>query len=157
MAEARFRPCAGRFRLVLERLSHLEDILANAGLGPVARALMDTGMSRDQLLDQSRGFSFDSGGLSMKLNPAEPGPDAAEIVNNYSEELLREIFSVVGKGREGRRAARAIARYRDGKEAIEFTAELAEVIAAAVGHAGGPGKETTPGYPLAHGHPNRSK
>ena len=132
MAEARLRPYAGRYRLVLDRFSRLEEILEEQGLPAVDGVLMDTGMSRDQLLDQTRGFSFDSTGLSMKLNPDEPGPDAAEIVNTYSVEELREVFSVVGKGREARRAARAIVAYREGRKTIASTAELAEIIAAAV-------------------------
>jgi|LSQX01.1.fsa_nt_gb 16S rRNA (cytosine1402-N4)-methyltransferase len=147
LAEQRLRPCAGRFRLLPGRFSDLESLLAEAGISELDGVLMDTGISRDQLLDPARGFSFASSGLSMKLNPAEPGPDAAEIVNTYSVAQLKQVFSIVGKGREAGRAARAIATYREGRKAIESTAELAQIIAAAVARPGSWGKNRHPATP----------
>jgi 16S rRNA (cytosine1402-N4)-methyltransferase len=144
VAEQRLARFAGRFRLVRGRFSGLEQMLAEAGIEKLDGVLMDTGISRDQLLDPTRGFSFDSSGLSMKLDPDEPGPDAAEIVNTYSLAQLREVFSIVGKGREARRAARAIVAFREGKRAIASTAELADIIAAAVATPASWGKKRHP-------------
>lgn len=138
---------AGRVRLVHARFSRLEEVLAEAGIQWLDGALMDTGLSRDQLLDKRRGFSFDSPGFSMKLDPSEPGPDVAEIVNTYSLEQLTEIFSIVGKGREARRVARAIVSFREGRKAITSTQELAAVVAASVGRAGRWGKKRHPATP----------
>lgn len=146
-SERRLRPFAGRFRLVRGRFSQLGSILAEAGIVHLDGALMDTGVSRDQLLDHARGFGFTSTGLSMKLDPEEPGPDAAEIVNTYTPEQLREVLSIVGKGREARRVARAIVAHREGRGAIQSTAELAGIIAAAVAPSGNWGKMRHPATP----------
>ena len=147
VAERRLERFAGRFRLVRGRFSGLETLLAEAGIAQLDGVLMDTGISRDQLLDPARGFSFDSTGLSMKLDPDEPGPDAAEIVNSYSPAQLREVFYIVGKGREARRAAKAIVAHREGKGAIGSTAELGRIIAAAVVTPGSWGKKRHPATP----------
>jgi len=147
VAAARLQPYAGRFRLVRGRFSDLEAHLAGAGIDRLDGVLMDTGLSRDQLLDPARGFSFDSPSLSMKLDPEEPGPDVAEIVNTYSVAQLLEIFRVVGKGREARRAARAIVAYREGRQPIGATSELATLIAAAVATPASWGKKRHPATP----------
>jgi 16S rRNA (cytosine1402-N4)-methyltransferase len=145
--EQRLAPYAGRFRLMNMRFSLLEEAMAEAGIDRLDGALMDTGLSRDQLLDQSRGFSFDSAAFSMKMGPNEPGPDVAEIVNTYSAAQLHQVFFVVGKGREARRATRAILSYREGRKPIESTQELAKIIAAAVAKPTDWGKNRHPATP----------
>jgi len=146
-AQERLAPFAGRFRLVHGRFSQLEAALEQVGIVRLDGALMDTGISRDQMLDHARGFSFNSQGFSMKLDPTEPGPDAAEIVNTYSEMQLREVFYLVGRAREARRIARAIVTHREGGAAIESTQELAAVIAASMARPGGWGKHRNPATP----------
>ena len=146
-AERRLAPWAGRFRLVHDRFSQLEAVLHRLGIGPLHGALIDTGVSRDQLLDTSRGFSFASSGFSMKLDPTEPGPDVAEIVSTYSAEQLMDVFAPVGRWREARRVARAIVAQRRGGPTIESTQALATLIAASVAIPGARGKKRHPATP----------
>lgn len=146
-AARRLAPYQGRFRLLHARFSAVEQIVQETGLGYLSGALLDTGLSRDQLLDPRRGFSFDSPGFSMKMDPGEPGPDVAEIVNHYPVEALKRIFAVVGRGREAGRVARAIVAFREERQAIQSTQQLAAVIAAAVGPAGVRGKMRHPATP----------
>jgi len=143
-AARRLEPYRGRFRLVHARFSAVQEVVRDVGVEWLSGALMDTGLSRDQLLDTRRGFSFDSAGFSMKMDPNEPGPDVAEIVNHYPEDDLRRIFGVVGRGREARRVARAIVAFREGRQAITSTQQLADLIAAALGPAGDRGKKRHP-------------
>jgi 16S rRNA (cytosine1402-N4)-methyltransferase len=146
-AARRLAPYAGRFRLVHARFSAVEEVVHNAGIEYLDGALLDTGLSRDQLLDTRRGFSFDSPGFSMKMDPGEPGPDVAEIVNHYSVEQLLEVFAFLGRGREARRVARTIVAFREERQPIESTQQLAAVIAAAVGPARNRGKHRHPATP----------
>ena len=146
-AAQRLAPYQGRFRLVHARFSEVEDVVREAGIEWLDGALMDTGLSRDQLLDPTRGFSFDSAAFSMKMDPREPGPDVAEIVNSYSAEEITRIFGVVGRGREARRVARRIVAFREGRQAITSTQQLAAVIAAAVGTPRDRGKKRHPATP----------
>lgn len=147
MARQRLTPFAGRFRLVHSRFSRLEEILAEMGIECLDGVLMDTGLSRDQMLDPRRGFSFDSVAFSMKMDSGEPGPSAAEIVNTYSVDQLVKVFDLVGRKREARRVARAIATFREGGKAIASTRELAEIIAASVARPGRWGKNRHPATP----------
>ena len=146
-AAQRLAPYAGRFRLVHSRFSALEDVVRAAGIEWLDGALMDTGLSRDQLLDSQRGFSFDSTGFSMKMDPREPGPDVAEMVNHYSVAQLLEVFAFLGRGREARRVARSIVALREDGRTIDSTQQLAAVIAAAVGGARDRGKKRHPATP----------
>jgi 16S rRNA (cytosine1402-N4)-methyltransferase len=146
-AARRLAPYQGRFRLVHARFSAIEEVVRAAGIEWLSGALADFGLSRDQLLDPRRGYSFDSAAFSMKMDPGEPGPDVAEIVNHFPVEELTRIFGVVGRGREARRVARAIVAFREEGQAIRSTQQLAAVIAAAVGPAGNRGKKRHPATP----------
>lgn len=143
----RLRPWGECLRLVHSRFSHLEAVLDELGVEQLDGVLMDTGVSRDQLLDPARGFSFDSVGLSMKLDPTEPGPDAGQMVNTYTVGQLAHLFAIVGKRREGRQVARAIVAFREGKGPIESTQTLAAAIAAAQTGPGHRGKKRHPATP----------
>ena len=55
-----------------------------------------------------RGFSYRRDAvLDMRMDPTS-GRTAADVVNEYSEEQLAELFSDNGEGRFARRIARAI-------------------------------------------------
>jgi len=147
LARQRLAPFAGRFRLVHSRFSRLEEVLREMKREWLDGVLMDTGLSRDQMLDPQRGFSFNSAAFSMKMDAGEPGPDASEIVNTYSVNQLVEVFDLVGRGREARRVARAVVALREGGKAIASTRELAETIAASVARPGRWGKNRHPATP----------
>lgn len=89
--------------------------------------LFDLGVSKNQLTDPERGFSFlHDGPLDMRMD-RRGGRTAADIVNNASEGELHRIIQEYGEDRNARRYARAIVRARD-EQTLSTTRELAEVI-----------------------------
>lgn len=95
----------------------------------VDMVLLDLGVSSPQLDRPERGFSFrDDGPLDMRMD-ASTGRTAAEIVNETSERELADLIYRYGEDRKSRRIARAIVQHRP----ITTTAQLADVVAAAIG------------------------
>lgn len=85
-----------------------------------------------QLDDEGRGFSFmREGPLDMRMDPST-GLTAKEIVNQWSEKDLAELFREYGEERRWKEAAKAIVAARR-KKPIETTTELAEILSAAIG------------------------
>jgi 16S rRNA (cytosine1402-N4)-methyltransferase len=125
------------------RFSRLPEILAEAGLEHVDGVLLDAGVSRDQIIDPERGFSFTSEAhLDMRQSRSEP-LTAYTVVNDYDPADLGAVMSRTGKVREARRvAARVVAARKT--QPITTTAQLAEIIAAAVARPGDRGKHRHP-------------
>ena len=85
-----------------------------------------------QLDKGEKGFSFQKvGPLDMRMDP-KGSLTAGEIVNEWSEEKLGEIFRDLGEELRWRRAAKTIIEARQ-KKAIESTKELADLIAKEMG------------------------
>lgn len=82
-----------------------------------------------QLDQPEKGFSFSKEGpLDMRMDPTA-SLTAREIVNEWSEEDLGNIFREYGEERNWRRIAKAIVTARK-KTAFETTKQLADVVAA---------------------------
>ena len=95
---------------------------------PVQGILADVGLSRRQLEDAERGFSFLSEGpLSMAMDQGQH-LTAEVIVNHYGERQLADLIYQFGEERRSRRIARAIVRGRP----IRTTTHLAEIVEKAV-------------------------
>ena len=95
------------------------------------RILFDLGISMYHFEKGERGFSFGRDeALDMRI---EAGLEisAADIVNDYPEEELADLFFEFGEERHSRRIAREIAKARD-KERITSSAQLAALIWRAV-------------------------
>ena len=138
MAQQRLAPFAGRFRLFRQPYSELGVALRESGIAKVDGILLDNGLSRDQLLDPARGFSFESAApLDMRMDRSQRRT-AYEVVNSYSPGHLYQVLRQTGRGREARRIARRIVSFREGRGPIRSTAQLAEIIAAemAAAHSG---------------------
>jgi 16S rRNA (cytosine1402-N4)-methyltransferase len=89
--------------------------------------LADIGMSRLQLDDAARGFSFQADGpLDMRMDPRSERT-AEQVVNHLDERQLADVIYEFGEERRSRRIARAIVRSRP----IRSTVHLADVISAA--------------------------
>lgn len=89
--------------------------------------LLDLGVSSPQLDQASRGFSFNKDGpLDMRMN-LKSTLTAAEIVNEFSEEDLIEIFKVYGEVFTSGRVVRAIVKDRAIKP-FTTTLQLAQMI-----------------------------
>ena len=121
-----------RVVLVNENFRHLADVARAKGFVPADGVLLDLGVSSMQLDQSKRGFSFRADApLDMRFDPRQ-NVTAADIVNSASESELRKILYEFGEERAAPRIARAIVRRRETKR-IESTAELAEIVAKAVG------------------------
>ena len=89
--------------------------------------LFDLGVSSPELDEDSRGFSYHKEAkLDMRMNKDQK-LSAYEVVNEYSEEKLKEIFYKYGEDKYSPRIAKNICKYRIDKK-IETTTELAEII-----------------------------
>lgn len=108
------------------------EMLALARARGVSRAdgiLMDLGFSSWQVQEPGRGFSFRSDEpLDMRYDPASP-LTAAHIVNSYGEGELAQLIFRYGEEPRSRTIARNIVQNRP----IDSTAELADLVARAVG------------------------
>lgn len=121
-------------RLTVEqaRFSELAEIARRNEMAPLDGVLLDLGFSSFQVDDPARGFAFRvDGPLDMRFDPAQ-GRSARSIVNDDSREELSEILRRFGEERDAWRIAGAIVRERE-KASIETTAQLAAIIAKAIG------------------------
>jgi 16S rRNA (cytosine1402-N4)-methyltransferase len=92
----------------------------------------DLGVSRFQLTDPERGFSFQSEGpLDMRMDQTR-GETAADLLNNSSENLIADWLYQLGEERRARKIARALVRARP----IRSTLHLAGVVERAVPRTG---------------------
>jgi 16S rRNA (cytosine1402-N4)-methyltransferase len=105
--------------------------LSRLGVDRVDRVFLDLGVSSLQLDKPERGFSFmRDGPLDMRMNRGT-GTTAADIVNSWPEERLRDLFKTLGEERFSGRIAKRIAEARMAGS-IETTGELSKLAASAV-------------------------
>jgi len=106
------------------------DQLAENGVRADA-ILLDLGVSSMQLDRPERGFSYAvDAPLDMRMNPRD-AMSAREIVNEWTERELAQIFKRYGEERYARQIAKAIGRERR-RRPIERTGDLVEIIRAAI-------------------------
>ena len=110
------------------RFSRFPEALAELGWDGVDAALADLGVSSPQLDEAQRGFSFIADGpLDMRMGVADGAEPAANIVNMWSFERLRDLIRDLGEEPQAGRIARAIMAARE-KKPIEGTLELASLV-----------------------------
>jgi 16S rRNA (cytosine1402-N4)-methyltransferase len=118
--------------VVHDDVANLDRILADLGIESVDAVALDLGISSVQLDDPRRGFSFrHDGPLDMRLDQADGGMTAAEVVNTYPEAELVDLIRSYGEERFARGIAAAIVRRR-GERPLASTRELAELVERAV-------------------------
>lgn len=117
----------GSIRLVHANYTYTQDALKMLGIEKVNGILLDLGLSSDQLIDNERGFSFNSNGqLDLRFDTTE-GEPAHVLINRLKEEDLALIFFQYGDEKYARRIAREIVTKRKIKK-IETSNELAEIV-----------------------------
>lgn len=116
-----------RFTFVRSNFRYLKNWMRYYGIEEIDGLLADLGVSSHHFDDETRGFSFRfDAPLDMRMNKRS-GMTAADIVNNYSEEQLSDIFYIYGELKNARRIASAIVKARAEKH-IETTSDLLQVL-----------------------------
>ena len=122
-----------RFVFVRSNFRYLYNFMRYHGVvGEVDGLLADLGVSSHHFDDQERGFSFRfEGALDMRMN-TRGGQTAADILNNYSEEQLSDVFYLYGELKAARKLAAVIVKARQ-TQAIETIPDLLEILKPFVG------------------------
>ena len=132
LAQKRLSKFKKRALVVLSNFEHVEKVLHKQGVKEINKALFDLGWNSGQLAS-GRGFSFGHDEpLNMSYGP-EPvsGFNAREIVNEWDEKTLADVFYGYSEEQYSRRIAKAIIDRRSFKP-IETTIELSELVRDAV-------------------------
>lgn len=126
-------PDDARFVFVRSNFRYLYNFMRYHGVaGEVDGLLADLGVSSHHFDDQERGFSFRfEGALDMRMN-TRGGQTAADILNNYSEEQLSDVFYLYGELKAARKLAAVIVKARQ-TQAIETIPDLLEILKPFVG------------------------
>ena len=112
-----------RFTFVRSNFRYLRNWMRYYGVEAIDGLLADLGVSSHHFDDETRGFSFRfDAPLDMRMNK-RAGKTAADIVNEYDEAKLADVFFLYGELKNSRRIANAIAAYRQQKR-IETTGDL---------------------------------
>ena len=116
-----------RFTFVRSNFRYIRNWMRYYGVEQIDGLLGDLGVSSHHFDDESRGFSFRfDAPLDMRMNK-RAGLTAADVLNDYSEEQLADVFYLYGELKNARRLAKTIADYRKGKR-IETTADLSDTV-----------------------------
>lgn len=116
-----------RFTFVRSNFRYLSNFLRYYGVDGVDAILADLGVSSHHFDDSERGFSFRfNGKLDMRMNK-RAGMTAADIVNNYNEERLANLFYLYGELKNSRKIASVLVKARSQKK-IETIEEFLDVI-----------------------------
>lgn len=100
------------FTFVRSNFRFLSNWMRYYGIEAIDGLLADLGVSSHHFDDESRGFSFRfDAPLDMRMNK-RAGMTAADVINNYPEERLADIFYLYGEIRNARKLAAAIAKAR---------------------------------------------
>ena len=112
-----------RFTFVRSNFRYISNWMRYYGVEQIDGLLADLGVSSHHFDDETRGFSFRyDAPLDMRMNK-RAGKTAADILNEYSEKALADVFYLYGELKNARRIAAAICAYRQQKR-IETTADL---------------------------------
>lgn len=116
-----------RFTFVPSNFKNLSRFLKYHQAYPVDGILADLGVSSHQFDTPERGFSYrEDGVLDMRMN-ANAGKSAQDIVNQYDEQALSQVFYRYGELSDGRTLARRIVKARE-EQLITTTQGLVEVL-----------------------------
>ena len=113
------------FKIFNTNFVNMDETFEKIGIKEVDGIIFDLGFSSPQIDDEKRGFSFmHDGPLDMRMS--SEGKSAKDIINEYSENELAEIFFKYGEEKLSRVIAKNIKN-------ISSTLELVEVIKNATG------------------------
>lgn len=116
-----------RFTFVRSNFRYLKNWMRYYEVSQLDGLLADLGVSSHHFDDESRGFSFRfDAPLDMRMNK-RAGRTAADIVNDYDEQRLADVFYLYGELKTARRLAATLVAARQQRR-IETTRQFAQVI-----------------------------
>lgn len=117
-------------KVIKSNFSDMTEVLQGLSIDKVDGILLDLGVSSYQLDNAERGFSFHKqAALDMRMSKS--GISAEEVVNDFTENELADIFWRFGEEKFSRKIASRIVKER-AMQRITTTTQLAEIIASAV-------------------------
>ena len=115
-----------RFTFVRSNFRYLKNWMQYYGVDHIDGLLADLGVSSHHFDDETRGFSFRfDAPIDMRMNK-RAGKTAADILNDYDEGRLSDLFFIYGELKNSRRLAAAIVKAR-AEKAIRTTSDLIAV------------------------------
>ena len=116
-----------RFTFVRSNFRYLKNWMRYYEIDHIDGLLADLGVSTHHFDDESRGFSFRfDAPLDMRMNK-RADKTAADIVAEYDEEALADIFYLYGELKNSRRIASALVKARQ-QHAIATTQDFLHVV-----------------------------
>jgi 16S rRNA (cytosine1402-N4)-methyltransferase len=135
LASERLARFGTRFRAAHANFREVARVLEEAGETRADGILADLGVSSLQFDSPERGFSFrHDAPLDMRMDAGGAVETAAELLERLPEEEIARVIYEYGEERKSRRIARWIVERRERGEPLRTTAELAALVARAVGH-----------------------
>lgn len=115
-----------RLFFIRHNFRYAKNFLRFYGVDQVDSVFADLGVSSHDFDVPERGFSFRfDGKLDMRMNQGAV-TDAAKVVNEYSEDQLRNIFRMYGEIKNAGRLVAEIVKYRN-SQPIKTTTQLKEI------------------------------
>ena len=115
-----------RFTFIRSNFRYLKNWMRYYEVDGIDGLLADLGVSSHHFDDETRGFSFRfDAPLDMRMNK-RAGMTAADILNNYTEEQLADIFYLYGELKNARKVASVIVKARQ-EISIQTTGQLLEL------------------------------
>ena len=120
-------PQGPKFIFVRSNFRYVKQWMRYHGISQIDGLLADLGVSSHHFDDAERGFSFRfDAPLDMRMN-RRAMLTAADVVNNYSEEQLSDVFYLYGELRNARQVAAAIVKARQ-QQPVNTTAQLQQAV-----------------------------
>ena len=117
----------GKFTFVRSNFRYLKNFMRFHGVEEIDGLLADLGVSSHHFDDSERGFSFRfEGKLDMRMNQ-RAGKTAADVVNEYDEKSLADIFYLYGELKNARKIASLLVNARKTKK-VETIEDFLEII-----------------------------
>lgn len=116
-----------RFTFVRSNFRYLKNWMRYYGVEQLDGLLADLGVSSHHFDDSGRGFSFRfEGKLDMRMNQ-RARLTAAEVLNEYAEEKLADVFYLYGELKNARKLAFQVVKARSSRR-IETIEDFMEVV-----------------------------
>lgn len=122
-----------KFTFVYSNFRYMRNFMRYYGHEQVDGILADLGVSWHHFDDSTRGFSFrfNEGLIDMRMNQKE-GMSAADVLNDYPEEKLANLFYLYGELKNGRQLAQAVSRRRQSLKFVTVE-QLIETVTPVLG------------------------